>query len=287
MKGLRISIVIALVALASGVIEAGQHDAVLKSFSTSGGECGQYLNNDGNGECNVHCIGIVNHNWNDMQASFTRNYAYFFTPDADDKCYQNRTDRCLDQVYSSIPIYNKCLRAQQAGQCYNDQYGQLNASLPHYVPMTDLQYTRVMRQCAYILGLSDYQLSTIVEQGAYNASDGACLLRCTVMRMGLWHDKKGIDLARATMQCGIYGDKTAILDCQAKIMAEECDKCIQVKRTAQECLKMHYKVNKNQDGHYSVELYGTFIEIDTYSGSSVNSNADTYQELSLQVVSFG
>lgn len=286
MKGLRISIVIAVAALALASGAFGMHDAALKSFSVLSNECKQYLNNDGNGECNVHCVGVVSHTWNEPHAKFTQNYLNFFSPDPEDACYMNRTDRCLQQVYSSVPINEKCLRAQKSGQCVVDQYGELNATRLHYVPMTPLQYSRVLLECADVLGMSDDQLTALAEKGAYNVSDGACLLRCTLLRMGLWSDENGVNLERASAQCGFYGESSEVLACQAKVLAEECDKCVQVKRVAQECLNMHYVVKKDENGSFSAELYTTtqatifkFLQ-DSYTGSDAYAGSSSYSSQS-------
>ncbi|XP_001661124.2 general odorant-binding protein 45-like [Aedes aegypti] len=246
-------IVLAVVALAGQVLS--RHDATFKSFGSTSGECSRYLNNDGNGECNIHCVGVIGHAWNETLAKFTQNYAGYFVPDPQDDCYQNRTERCLLQVDNAIPVYDKCTRASKLGQCYADQYGQLNAIQPQYVPMTDLQYTRVFLQCAAILGLSNNDLNAMVQQGAYNTPAGACLLRCTLIRMGLYTDDAGIDVALATRQCGLYNVTSDIAQCQAKVQAEECDKCKRTTRIAKECLNMHYNV-RNVGDSYGLELYG-------------------------------
>ncbi|XP_029717487.2 general odorant-binding protein 45-like [Aedes albopictus] len=245
---------IAIVALVGGVL--GRHDAAFKSFGSTGGECSQYLNNDGNGDCNVHCIGVVAHVWNDTLAKFTQNYAGYFVPDPKDDCYVNRTERCLLQVDKSVEVYDKCTRAQKLGQCYADQYGELVPTQLQYVPMTDLQYTRVFLQCAAMLGLSTADLDAMVQQGAYNVPAGECLLRCTLTRMGLYTDEAGIDVPLATRQCGLYNATSDIGQCQAKVMAEQCDKCKRTVAIAKDCLGMHYNVRK-VDNSYVLELYGT------------------------------
>nr|XP_029724596.1 general odorant-binding protein 45-like [Aedes albopictus] len=253
MRGFSSLIVLAVVALAGSVL--GRHDAAFKSFGSTGGECSQYLNNDGNGDCNVHCIGVVAHVWNDTLAKFTQNYAGYFVPDPKDDCYVNRTERCLMQVDKSVEVYDKCTRARQLGQCYADQYGELVPTQLQYVPMTDLQYTRVFLQCAAMLGLSNADLDAMVQQGAYNVPAGECLLRCTLIRMGLYTDEKGFDVPLATRQCGLYNATSDIDQCQANVMASQCDKCKRTVTIAKDCLNMHYNVRKVGES-YALELYG-------------------------------
>ncbi|XP_062556464.1 general odorant-binding protein 45-like [Armigeres subalbatus] len=254
MNRLHSMVAIAVVALLGGVF--ARHDAVFKTFSSTSNECAKYLNNDGSGDCNIHCVGVVAHVWNDTVAKFTPNYANFFAPDAEDNCYENRTDRCMQHVDHKVPVFDKCARANQLGQCYADQYGELKSNVQEYVPKTDVQYTRVFLQCASILGLSHQDLQAMVQQGAYNVPAAACLLRCTLMRMGLYTDSAGVDVPLATRQCGLYNATENVEKCQARIQEEECDKCKRAVRIAKECLRMHFNV-KPLGETFAVELYGT------------------------------
>ncbi|XP_062538917.1 general odorant-binding protein 45-like [Armigeres subalbatus] len=255
MNRLHSMVAIALFALLGGVF--ARHDAAFKTFSSTSNECAKYLHNDGSGDCNIHCVGVAAHIWNDTVAKFTPNYANFFVPDAEDKCYENRTDRCLMHVASTVPVFDKCARANQLGQCYVDQYGELQTDVQQYVPKTDVQYTRVFLQCASILGLSNQDLQAMVDQGAYKAPGSACLLRCTLIRMGLYSDSAGIDLPLASRQCGLYNATEDIGKCQARVQEEECDKCKRALRIADECLGMHFHV-KPLGETFAVELYSFY-----------------------------
>ncbi|XP_019560395.2 general odorant-binding protein 45-like [Aedes albopictus] len=253
-------IILVGVALFGGVFGAGQHDAVFKSIASTGGECARYLNNDGTGDCNTHCVAVVDHVWNDTVAMFTRNYERFFVPVPDDQCYQNRTLRCLAQVDSVVPVADKCARAQQLGQCYADQHGQLNASQLFYRPMTNIQYNRVFQQCASMLGLSNDDLKEMAAKGVQNVAASACLMRCLWIRMGIYSDDVGFDLTLATGQCGKYNPAMDPVPCQARLVAEECDKCKRAIRQAQECLDLRFSVQQLDESQppqlkFNLEIY--------------------------------
>lgn len=253
-------VIVVLVALCSEVLGAGQHDAVFKSIESTGKECARYLNNDGTGDCNTHCVGVIDHVWNDTVAMFTRNYERFFVPAPEDLCYQNRTLRCLSQVDQVVPVSDKCARARQLGQCYADQYGQLNASQLQYRPMTNLQYNRVFQQCASMLGLSNDVLKDIATKGVDSVPAFACLVRCTMIRMGLYSDDEGFDLTLATEQCGKYNPALDPVPCQAKVKAEECDRCKRTVRIVNECLGLRLNVKQLEENQppqlvFNIEVY--------------------------------
>ncbi|KXJ68482.1 hypothetical protein RP20_CCG003184 [Aedes albopictus] len=225
-------------------------------------ECGRYLN-EWNGNCSVRCRGLLHRFWDDQRGNLGY-YALkqFYQPDLEDKCYLNRTMRCLKQVSVSD---ESCQRVAQYVRCYKDQYGEENTATARFIPFTPMQQTRILMECAAILGISEDSLREAAKNGGEIPQE-ACLLRCFLIRQGLYSEAGGFELERFELQCGGYGsgwNPAAIQQCIANVT--DYDSCTKVHRMAKTCLQVHFKVlpspNSNVDNLIPVvvEFYGGLL----------------------------
>lgn len=259
-KAYFLPLLICALLLTEYVSATNRHSARFKSSRSTDSECYRYLNVlDGN--CSVRCRGLVDRLWDD-QSGLGLSITQFYKPDPEDKCYLNRTVRCLKGVSAT----ESCSRVDKYVQCFNDQYGRKDTETARFIPFTAVQHTRILMECAAIQGIPVESLQRAAENGS-ELSQEACLLRCFLIRQGLYSDAGGLDLERLEVQCGGYGsgwDPVAVRQCIAKV--EDCDKCSKVQRIAKECLQAHFKVlpNPNSD---TVESVPFLVEF--YVGISV------------------
>ncbi|XP_062714156.1 general odorant-binding protein 45-like [Aedes albopictus] len=256
------SILIGLLLLAECECTVGRHSSIFKSILSTNDECGRYLN-ESNGNCSVRCRGLLHRFWDDQRGNLGY-YALkqFYQPDPEDKCYLNRTMRCLKQV----PVSDEsCQRVAQYVRCYKDQYGEENTATARFIPFTPIQQTRILMECAAILGISEDSLREAAKNSGEIPQE-ACLLRCFLIRQGLYSEAGGFELERFELQCGGYGsgwNPVAIQQCIANVT--DCDSCTKVHRMAKTCLQLHFKVlpfpNSNLDNLIPVivEFYGGLL----------------------------
>ncbi|XP_062557886.1 general odorant-binding protein 45-like [Armigeres subalbatus] len=225
----------------------GQHGGNFKSIQSSAAECNLYLPADAvRQDCGTRCVALVNRIWNDTAGRLSETVGRFYTLDPKDPGAHNRTSQCVKQVIATVPSRNSCKLADASVNCYRSNYGRLDVATPRYVPFTDVQQVRILSECAAMLGVS-HKLTQVVRNGMQSIPEGACLLRCLLMRQGLYTDRGGPDLGRLSVQCGGYGPqeqewRANVTQCVAKVQAE-CidDKCVRAERIAVECLVMRLK----------------------------------------------
>ncbi|EAT37093.1 AAEL010874-PA [Aedes aegypti] len=264
--------IVKLVAITLGAIIASiscieEHSASLKSILSSTAECNLYLPTEAlRQECGTRCVSLVNRIWNDTNGRLSDTIGRFYVEGPQDPCARNRTLQCLEQVTASIPIRNSCKLADASVNCYRNNYGQLDVKSPRFVAFSDVQQVRILTECAAMLGVSD-KLVQVVRNGLQSIPEGACLLRCLLIRQGLYSDQRGPDLKRVSVQCGGYEGyeqewRANVTRCVAAVHAERiCDKCLQAERIAVDCLQMHlhlYEVRSpklRQHIPFGVEFY--------------------------------
>lgn len=237
------------VAIISDVVSSiGQHSAQFKSIESANGECNQYLPTNGLRQpCNTRCVALVNRIWNDTSGLLSETTGRFYTQDLQNPCSRNRTKQCLNEVISTVSRRDSCKRAQASVDCYLNNYGQLDVTGLRYVPFTDIQQVRVLQECAAMLGVSG-KLDQVVRNGILSIPEGACLLRCLLIRQGLYSDESGPDLVRLSVQCNGYGENEAkwranVTQCVVAVHVDgNCDKCAQAVKIASECLVMNLKL---------------------------------------------
>lgn len=253
-----LSSLVTIVACINDVIGVGDHCAVLKSIRSTDVECQQYLNGSTSGKCGVRCRGLIDRFWNDS-VGLDQSIKRFYQPHPEDGCFRNRTTRCLKQIMETVPRDDLCSLAQENVQCYNDQYGELNVDGVLFIPFTPMQLTQILMDCASLLGVSESVLKAVEQDGIGSVPQGACLLRCFLLRLGLYTDVDGFNWQRMDVQCGGYGshwNQSAVQDCISHL--DEFDICEKAYRGAEECLKLHFRVRFQVSScfmPFSVEFY--------------------------------
>ncbi|XP_029730939.2 general odorant-binding protein 45-like [Aedes albopictus] len=232
-------LLISLLLLIGQITAADRHSSRFKSIHSTDDECSQYLSQYSE-HCSTRCRSVLQRFWN-TQRGLGISITQFYQPDPEDKCYLNRTVRCLRRVSST----ETCERVDQYVQCFKDQYGMQDTKTARFIPFTSIQHAGILMECAALLGISQDSLKQAAENGT-ELPQRACLLRCFLIRQGLYNDEGGFDLERLEMQCGGYGsgwDPVAVGECIAKV--EDCDKCAKVQRIARDCLQAFFNVLPN------------------------------------------
>lgn len=222
-----------------------RHKIVEKSLQRTGIECHQY---DPQEDCMARCQTLLTHDWDDnvgMQSVYDR----FFQPSPVDGCNFNRTQRCLSTKLPKIPPEDKCIRASESIQCYLDQFGEVMMDTPKYVRSSWLQERQIFRECAAMLGFSEQRILQVQNDTDYSLQDSRCLLRCFMIRSGLYSDSDGLNLERFYVACGGYDDEfyRNVTQCITNVRASSpCDRCSLAHRLVMECIGSQYDVT-NQD----------------------------------------
>lgn len=223
-----------------------RHNAKLKSLLAVDRECNQYSTSDSYGQCQTRCQGILGRFWDDSDVVPAVTLGRFYQPDCDDHSYLNRTEQCLGEVTDHVRRNDDCLRATCTVKCYTDQYGQLDAESPSYIPTTKLQYEQIYHDCAAILQIDPHSIRDLGDP------DARCLLRCFMIRQGLYSDAEGPNLDRMYVQCGGYVRpdefRQKALKCVERLRYEPLDACSRAYWIAKECVNVKGAVMQNFGG---------------------------------------
>ncbi|XP_001651313.2 general odorant-binding protein 45-like [Aedes aegypti] len=229
-----------LTLFATNVI-CSRHKIVQKSLAGTGIECQQY---DPPWNCAVRCQTLLTRDWVDstgMQSPYDR----FFQPDPNDQCYMNRTQRCLLDKQLTVPRNKLCLRADSSVQCFLIQSGQVIMDQPKFVAPSRLLENQIFLECGTMLGFSRQRIWEILYKGEFTLPEISCLVRCFLIRSGLYDDKSGLNLERFYVACGGYDDAFYhnVTKCIANVEAAgQCDKCTRAQRLALECVGSQYPI---------------------------------------------
>uniref|UniRef100_A0A182RV54 Odorant-binding protein n=1 Tax=Anopheles funestus TaxID=62324 RepID=A0A182RV54_ANOFN len=178
------------------------HGYETKSIAQAYLECLQYLNisrqsmyeynttavplNNG-GNCLLRCIGLNTRWWNDEAGLNEKALLQFFRQTDTNSLEQART--CLAEVSDSP---DTCAAAYRSFRCYSDALGDVIAH-PEYVAPCREEIQRSVSDCAAMLQVSDEQLTSCVNAETFQHSGNAtALLRCVVLRLGLYADSTGV-----------------------------------------------------------------------------------------------
>nr|XP_019546559.2 general odorant-binding protein 45 [Aedes albopictus] len=214
-----------------------QHATTLKSFDELRLECLQYLPPSEASynveDCSDRCF------WNDTNGRSSNSIARFYRPDSCDQDYINRTLQCMCETVQTLPRNASCQRASCAMQCYHDQFGQLINREPLYVPFNKFLGLRIVGQCAQMLQISGVRLDQIMVEGFDKTPEGRCLMRCFLIRAGLYSDCGGPDIERFSVQCEGYGPeyKQLVTNCYEELKSQQLDSCTLATRMLYECVQ--------------------------------------------------
>ncbi|XP_055585205.1 general odorant-binding protein 45-like [Uranotaenia lowii] len=211
---------------------------VLKSLDTARSECKAYLGLPRN-QCADLCETIVVRGRNRTLELDETTFGQHFEPDDCDVDYYNRTEACISKGLESIEEDAICCRASIESQCFRDQYGNV-VDGPRMAQLTDIQTRNVIETCARMLQIEDLEL---VFSGVtkYELSiRSRCLLRCILIREGLYNDVDGPDLDRIYVLCGGYKNGKAAFkaeaeQCIAEVRSQCYDKCTMAARIVGKC----------------------------------------------------
>uniref|UniRef100_A0A182WGV7 Odorant-binding protein n=1 Tax=Anopheles minimus TaxID=112268 RepID=A0A182WGV7_9DIPT len=248
--------VAALVSLwfGSGTFAFSEHGTIEKGLAQAQHECVTYLNlpkhrlyqylvhnysNDGKTKLMIRCVGLLLNWWNSDGVLNTHVIEQFFLPDAGDSTYSERTARCIENKAPEGDAL--CSRAYETFQCYLQQYGEL-LNCPKVVPLSDERLAESMHFCLDVLSmpLSYFENCTSSSELFLSTDQSRCLLRCFVIRAGLYSDKHGPFADRFKLQFGPL--KSDVFDndlegdfCVIRLRREGYDECSLAARSLYAC----------------------------------------------------
>lgn len=216
------------------------HSASQKMPSTLWYECVNYLNQTDTepGNCIYRCIALLARFWDDRRARVTRTIDRFYLTDANDTDYRNRTEQCLEETRDTFPVWETCQRATCGMTCYNDQFGDVITERPSFISFTELGHRRVVRECVDILQIGADARQVILNEGLVAVPEGRCLLRCVLLREGLYNDWRGPRVGALWVQTEGYEDRffDTAQKCFPLLKMETLEPCELAARFAAECL---------------------------------------------------
>ncbi|XP_062558060.1 general odorant-binding protein 45-like [Armigeres subalbatus] len=219
-----------------------RHKVAHKSLQEASIECNKY---NVHGDCLARCVTLLTRDWYDSSNGISPVYSRFFQPGTHDRCGIDRTQKCLQARVPTTTSLDTCYRATASVQCYMDQYGEVNVTTPQFIRFTILQDARLVYECATMLGYSSpEQLNALLNDKEFLRLETRCVMRCFMIRSGLYSDSEGLNMARYYVQCGGYEDNfyERVAQCSVKLRQEiPCeDKCTLSQRLATECIGVDY-----------------------------------------------
>ncbi|XP_050076411.1 uncharacterized protein LOC126563750 [Anopheles maculipalpis] len=206
------------------------HGYETKSFPQAYLECLQYLNitrqsiyaynttavpSNTGGNCLMRCIGLNTRWWNDETGLNEKALVRFFRQTDPNSLEQART--CLATVSNAS---GTCDAAYRTFRCYSDALGEVIAH-PEYVAPCRAEIQRAVSDCATMLQISDGQLASCVGTETFLHGDNStALLRCVVLRLGIYADSTGVDCDRLQL---LMDSDTA--ESWSEAHAEEAKRC--------------------------------------------------------------
>lgn len=227
------------------------HNAVFKSPLKARAECVKYRNarnttligsplrSDEESTCVCRCELIKLGLWDSCRGHQPEVPSdQYYDPDPEDRCYRERLRQCLGERLT--PGKDQCSKAFVYYKCYNDQYGTVFLDRVGYVPSGQLKHEQMLRDCAEMLQLSKKDLKTIAENPLYAVESGKCLIRCFLIREGLYNDHCGFSEDRVFAQFAKKNDRENFLKrlqyCYDRLKSELWDHCTLATRLVQDCL---------------------------------------------------
>ncbi|XP_053667227.1 general odorant-binding protein 45-like [Anopheles marshallii] len=245
----------ALVSLGlAGAFGFSEHSRIETSLVQAQHECVTYLNlpkhrlyqylvynysNDAKTKLMIRCVGLILQWWNSEGVLNEHVIEQYFLPDAGDTTYRERTAVCVETKAPEGDAL--CSRAFETFQCYLQQYGEL-IHCPKVVPLSDERLAETMHFCLDVLSLplSYFENCTSSAELFLATDQSRCLLRCFVIRAGLYSDQHGPFAERFRLQFGPL--KADVFDndlegdyCVTRLRREGYDECSLAARSLYEC----------------------------------------------------
>uniref|UniRef100_A0A8D8JPY2 General odorant-binding protein 45 n=1 Tax=Culex pipiens TaxID=7175 RepID=A0A8D8JPY2_CULPI len=133
-----------------------------------------------------------------------------------------------------------CRRAAVSRRCFCQNYGEI-VQTAQLVPRTELEVASILQECIEFLQVSPDELDDYARYNFQLNERSRCLMRCVIIRQGLYDDVRGPDLDRMYVQCGGYDVpedefKESARKCIDRLTEEfRCDKCALASRIVAEC----------------------------------------------------
>ncbi|XP_053667979.1 uncharacterized protein LOC128718373 [Anopheles marshallii] len=178
------------------------HGYETKSFAQAYLECLKYLNISGQsmlaynasaepsntgGNCLLRCIGLNTRWWNDETGLHETALVRFFRQP--DRTSLDRARTCMAQDSTTS---DTCAAAYRSFRCYSDALGEVIAH-PEYVAPCREEIHRAVSDCAAMLQVPNQQLAACVGAETFqHSANTTTLLRCVVLRLGLYADSTGV-----------------------------------------------------------------------------------------------
>ncbi|XP_055585118.1 general odorant-binding protein 45-like [Uranotaenia lowii] len=207
---------------------------VFKSVKQAKLECRAYLKKTDH--CNDLCELTVLRSWDKCSGLIGVPFAQHYQPNVSNVInYYDRTSECIS---SASKTSEGCHQATVESNCFKKHYGSPVGS-SQLASLTDLQLQSVLESCASMLGMTPtaVMLSRLYD---FNLDHNSrCLMRCILIREGLYSDICGPDLDRVYVQCGGYDQplqdfKADAQKCVDNLRSQCMDKCMLAAKIASE-----------------------------------------------------
>ncbi|EAT43756.1 AAEL004856-PA [Aedes aegypti] len=227
---------LAILACFSLPTDALQHNAVYKSINSAGPECRTILTRQSPLDCRLRCLSINTGDWDDC-SGVPRTYDRFYVQDPTDVGYQQRTQQCIANVSVSILRGDICAFSARSTECYDANYYDIVLDQLVFVPSKSLQYQQTIRDCAGMLGFTEHVISDVLRDDCFALQETRCLLRCLLVREGLYGDQCGAQIDRLYVVTGGFDQlfRRDVKKCTGRLRAMGLDKCTEAYRVASEC----------------------------------------------------
>ncbi|XP_058065797.1 general odorant-binding protein 45-like [Anopheles bellator] len=173
---------------------------------------GGVLGDDDDTKSLIRCVGVSCRFWSDYTGLRRDIIERYFTPDASDTLYRNRTRACLEKLprVLSFPHDHRNQRdlAYRSFLCYYHNYGNLKRT-QDFVPMDSVQLLQLARQCMSVLCIAVEDLVNLTVAELDEIRSVHCLIRCIGLQTELYSDRHGVNVDLVYAQYGEGYDEAA------------------------------------------------------------------------------
>ncbi|XP_055604168.1 general odorant-binding protein 45-like [Uranotaenia lowii] len=186
---------------------SGIHSSHSKTAFQVHTECRKMLRNPMKARedvCEDRCEVCVYRAWDDIRGPVYGVYRVFWgIQNPGDECFVDRTYRCLwnrDQFNLTTP--DPCRRATETTTCFDRYHGAVTPATIVFLNPTALHFRSIVESCRKFQQLSDQDLVHPLNSGFLDSEVTRCLLRCVIIRAGLYTDADGPNLDRLEQMYG-------------------------------------------------------------------------------------
>ncbi|XP_055604165.1 general odorant-binding protein 45-like [Uranotaenia lowii] len=184
-----------------------QHAVFSKTLIQLHSECRAILNHpamEPEGECEQRCEFYLGRALDVVRGPVYSVYRAIFNRQIPgDACYVDRTYRCVwnwDQF--NLTKVEPCKWATSVGFCFFYNYGFIDVNYSLFIRPLSLELRHIVESCSRIQQLSDEDLLDIINNGFVDSEIAGKLVRCVMIRAGLYSDADGPNLDRLEQMYG-------------------------------------------------------------------------------------